>query len=91
MINLTAKILELHNKWDSADSSVIAGNVENLLIANGLSKQNQRIAELQQVTNSTKHTVYAWFNQSRKDVKIPFLKLCMIAEKYNTNIETLLK
>ena len=84
-------ILTLNDKWNCTDSNVIADNVEEIMRAEGYDTLNSRLDKLMDITNSTKHAAYAWFNRGRKNVKIPFLKLCAIAEAFNVDIEELLK
>lgn len=83
-------ILILNALWVRTDSNTITDNVENLLISNGCKTFSERWNKLTEITSSTKHAVYAWLNRGRTNVKIPFLKLCKIAEKYDVEINTLL-
>ena len=89
-MNDAKNILELNKLWDEADSNTIADNVEDLLISYGYNTFSDRMEKLVTITNSSKHAVYAWLNHGRTNVKIPFLKLCMIADALNTNIIKLL-
>lgn len=44
-----------------------------------------------EICGCKKDTYYAWFNRSRKNVKIPLLSLCKIAEYLNVNVFTLME
>ena len=84
------EILDLNKLWQDADSDTILDNVEQLLTANGCETFTDRWKKLVDITDSTKYAVYAWLNRGRKDVKIPFLKLCMISDTYKINIKSLI-
>ncbi len=83
-------ILELNKLWNEADSNTIADNVEDVLVSCGYDTFAGRMEKLVAITNSSKHAVYAWLNHGRTNVKIPFLKLCMIADALNIDITKLL-
>jgi len=88
--NIARKILELERLWQETDSNIIGETVELELFEKGYTTPNAQINKLMEITNSTKHAVYAWRNNSRGNVKIPFLKLCMIADKLNIDIEKII-
>lgn len=85
------EILDLNDLWINANGNAIADNVEEILIKKGMTISYKRLEELAKITNSSKHATYAWFNRGRENVKIPFLKLCMIANTLNVDINELLK
>lgn len=89
-MNIAKEILELESTWNQMDSGELIENVRNALQDKGLTTYTDTIKELSVVTQSTKHTVEAWINSGRKNVKIPFLKLCMIAVNYDIDIYQLL-
>ena len=89
-MNYAKNILKLNKLWDEADSNTIADNVEQALTACGYDNYTDRMDKLVSITNSSNHAVYAWLNHGRKNIKIPFIKLCMIADALNTDINTLL-
>lgn len=89
-MNDAKNILELNKLWNEADSNTIADNVEDVLVSCGYDTFTCRMEKLVEITNSSKHAVYAWLNHGRTNVKIPFLKLCMIADELNTDITILL-
>lgn len=92
--NIAAKILEYNALWDGADKSVIADNVEKYLYIkypDCAEIYETKMKKLEEITGSKEHTVYAWLNRSRKDVKVPFLKLCQIAVALNVDLADLLK
>ena len=49
------------------------------------------MGKLSDITGTTIHAVGAWFNHYRSDVKIPFLKVCMIAKEFNVELEDLIR
>lgn len=88
---LAENILDLNELWECADKKVITQNVRQLLKDRGCQTFKEEWETLMQITGSAKYAVYAWLNYGREDVKIPFLKLCRIAEYYNVETENLLK
>ena len=84
------RILELQKKYAETDKSVIAANVKRMIQAHYPDKNYSDVVSVLTETQK-KDTVYAWFNLSRKDVKIPFLKLCMIVTSMDTTMEEMLK
>lgn len=89
-MNNAKNILELNQLWNEADSNTIADNVEDALKAHDCKSFGERMEKLIDITNSSKHAVYAWLNRGRRNVKIPFLKLCMIAESLDMDVKELL-
>ena len=85
------KVLELNEMWENADSNTIAENVKEFLAESGHDSFSARMKKLIEITGSSSHTVYAWMNRSRTNVKIPFLKLCMIAEALEKDVEEMLQ
>lgn len=83
-------ILMLNELWNNTDSNTITNNVIRLLENNGCKSFSERWQKLSEITGSTKHAVYAWLNHGRSNVKIPFLKLCTIAEVYGIEVSKLL-
>lgn len=84
------RILELQKKYAETDKTVIAANVKRMIQAYYPDKNYSEVVSKLTETPK-KDTVYAWFNLSRKDVKIPFLKLCMIVASMDTTMEEMLK
>lgn len=66
----------------NTDKEIVLTNLENHygtgkdMIAHKLSTRQSHIREL---CGCTKQTYYAWFNRSRKNVKIPLIPLCQLA------------
>ena len=89
-MNNASEIISLNEMWEQTDSQTIADNVESLLDQNGFKSSADKWERLMEITNSSKHAVYAWMNRGRQNVKIPFLKLCEIAKAYDVEVETLL-
>lgn len=94
MEKTTAQIfMDITELWDNTPKSVMVDNIERFL---GYSttfrghKDNTRLKELEEMTESSRHTVNAWMNRSRENVKIPLLKLCKISEYLGITVEELL-
>lgn len=83
-------IFLLNKLWYNTNSNVIINNVEDLLSTDGYTTPSKRINRLIEITGATKDAVYAWLNRSRNNIKIPFIKLCMIAGEYNIKVSKLL-
>ena len=86
-----AQILYLNQLWKEIDSDVLMNNIENILSLRGINSFAARMEVLAEITNSKQQTVYAWINRGRNDVKVPFIKLCMISEKLEVDIKELLQ
>lgn len=95
--SIASRILELNQMWIKAEKSVIANNIVRRLLENNpellaaSSVFNAKLDKLSEITGSNKQTVYAWINNGRKNVKVPFLKLCEIAVYLNVDIEDLME
>ena len=94
MEKTTAQIfMDITELWENTPKSVMIDNIERFL---GYSttfrghKDNTRLKELENITDSSRHTVNAWMNRSRENVKVPLLKLCKISEYLGITIEELL-
>lgn len=86
-----SEILYLSDKRDRTDSKVIAANLEIILSDNGYKRRDEQIEILAEITESSSHTCHAWLNAGRRDVKIPFIKLCKIADRFNIDIEKIME
>lgn len=89
---ITNEFLSLTGKWEKASPKTIAGNTEKQLTQKYPECRVHSVMynKLSDMTGSSKHTVYAWFNQSRGNVKIPLVKLCMIAENLRVDVQDFL-
>lgn len=86
---LAREYLQLNELWSKTDKNIISDNVRKYIGDNIPECQNSFNVlwdNLVEITGSTRYTVYAWLNRSRSNVKIPLLKLCMIADKLNVDI-----
>lgn len=89
---MAEEILDLNELWNKTDKETIANNVDRVVTMRFPRYDNtERIAWLMRMTNSGKHTIHAWFNRSRENVKIPLLKLCIIADELNIDVTEFLK
>lgn len=92
--NLPHQILRLNTQWENTDKGVIATNLERYIeekYPDECQSCDDRMRKLMFITNSKKQTVYSWLNRSRTNVKIPFLKLCVIADYLKMDIESFLQ
>ena len=90
---ISALILEYNDLWDSTDKSVMADNVEKFIVKKFpecAQTFEARWKKLVEISGSKSQTVFAWLNRSRKDVKIPFFKLCKISVALDVDLDDLL-
>lgn len=88
------EVLQFNNQWENTSKSVIADNVEKYLYIKYPKCQtsfNIKMEKLKEITKSKQQTVYAWLNRSRENVKVPLLKLCMLAVALDVNVENFLE
>lgn len=90
MNEMEKAILDLEKKYAETDKQVIAANVKRL-IQNQFPDRNFSDVVSELTKTPKKNTIYSWFNMSRDDAKIPFLKLCMIVASMDTTMEEMLK
>lgn len=90
-MNKAKMILDLNHRWNETDSNSISDNVEQLLEEKSCDTFASKLEKLVEITGSSEHAVYAWLNHGRKNVKIPFLKVCKIAMEYNVDVERFLE
>lgn len=86
---IAKEYLKLTKLWDATKQEIISENVRRILEEKVPECRNSFNAiwnELMKITNSNKHTVYAWMNRSRNNVKVPLTKLCMIADALDIDI-----
>ena len=85
-------VLMLEERWKNTNKDTIVDNMEKYLIRFNpeCKKYNTKIKTLMEISGEKEQTVYAWINRSRKEVKIPFLKLCKIASALNIGVEDIL-
>ena len=90
-MKIEKEILELYALWDATQSHVIAENVEKKIFeVHNIKNWEEKLKTLANLTGSSNHAVYAWMNRGRERVKIPFIKLCMIAQEYGLSMRDLL-
>jgi len=91
-MSIEKKIIQLHQKWDDTPSFVIANNIDRILIEDRkIARWKDRMEYLAYLTSSTKHAAYSWMNNGRAKIKIPFIKLCVLADKLNMSVEKLME
>lgn len=89
--------LELHTLYENTPKDVVAGNINRLFgyydssrTTSPYNPTNKRTQILCKITGTCRYTVLDWMNLSRKNVRVPLLKLCVIAEVFGVNITDLL-
>lgn len=89
---IAKEYLSLTDKWEETNHMVIASNVNKYMIAKYPECKVRSVMhkKLSEFTGSSTHATYAWMNKSREDVKVPIIKLCMIAEALNIDIQLFL-
>ena len=90
---IAAEYIALNEIWNNTSKETLISNVTKYLVnkfpeCDTSIAQQKKIAE---ITDSKIHTVYAWINLSREQVKIPLLKLCVIADAIDIDIMKLLE
>jgi hypothetical protein len=83
---IAEEILRLEKQWNEMDSTALTENIKAILISRDYAAYKDRINILMEITGSSKFAVGAWFNTSRNNVKIPFLKVCQIADFFNIDL-----
>lgn len=84
-------ILMAEKMWNEIDSSALKENVKTLLGSKGYETYKSRLYILSEITGSSAYATEAWLNNSRKNVKIPFIKVCQIADYFQVDLYTLLE
>lgn len=85
-MTITEEIIRLEKQWNEMSSKALTENVKAILISRGYTAYKERLNILMEITGSSKFAVGAWFNTSRNNVKIPFLKVCQIADFFNIDL-----
>ncbi len=90
-MSLARDYIEITELWENTDKGFVIDNLERLA-GYRIKGNNKTIKpdELARITNVTSHAVIAWFNRSRENVKIPLLKLCVLADYFNVDIRDFL-
>lgn len=86
-------ILDLYERCERTDKDTVTRNMDFLFSVRGETKHSKyysRSAVLSAVTATKQSTVYAWTCNGRYDIKIPFLKLCMISQAFDIPVDFLL-
>lgn len=86
-------VLTLEDKWQQTDKVFITERVEQYLplkYPECAERYEARAESLMKIAGVGYHTACAWLNRSRTNVKIPLLKLCMIAENLGVDVNTFL-
>lgn len=90
---MAEEILNLNELWSNTSKDIIIENIEQALSLRfpECVNFNDKIAKIMMCTDASLHTVYAWMNRSRENVKIPFLKLCALADELKIDVTEFLK
>lgn len=92
--NIANKVLTLNEKWEHTDKTTIAENVEKHLYSKFpecSANWSVKVEKISEITGSKPDTVFAWFNRGRPNVKVPFLKLCKIADYLGSDVAEFFK
>lgn len=83
--------IELTEAWELANKADIVDNIDRIIgyPVRGR-KDAMRINQIAEITGVTRHTVVAWLNRSRTDVKPTLISLCRIADYYQVDIYDLM-
>lgn len=84
------QVLRFNSQWENTNKIIIADNVEKYLYMKFPECQNSynvKMDKLMEITKCKKDSIYSWLNRSRENVKVPLLKLCMLAVAFDINIE----
>ena len=103
-MSIASEILHYYKLWEDTDKQYLVSQIEKYMAEAypECTKQPEHrasrgaasalISRLMHITDSKKDSVYSWLNISREKVKIPFFKLCMLADALNVELsEFLLK
>lgn len=86
-------ILDMYERCEQTKKEVVTRNLDLLFSVCGETKHSKyynRSIILSEVTKTKQSTVYAWTCGGRLDIKIPFLKLCMISQAFDIPVEYLI-
>ena len=89
-----AQVLQFNSQWESTNKSIIADNVEKYLYVKYpecRASYSAKMEKLIEITKCKKDAIYSWLNRSRENVKVPLLKLCILAVALDVNVGDLLK
>lgn len=90
---LAREYINLTDLWENTDKNIVISNIERVF---GEAKESQRrkdstkLKALAKMADVGIHTAVAWTNHSRQEVKIPLLRLCMIADCLKIDVRKLL-
>lgn len=91
--NIASEVLKYHALWEQISKATIADNIEKYLCVKYPQCNKSYKAKMEvlvEISGSKKDSVYSWLNRSRENVKVPFLKLCNIAQALDVDIQDLL-
>lgn len=88
MGNIERAIIALDKKRENTDKETIVVNLKRLINERFPGEDYSKVVARLTDTPSM-NTVYSWFNLSRENVKIPFLKLCKLLAELDASMEEL--
>lgn len=83
------QVLQFNSQWENTNQSVIADNIEKYLYdkyPECKESYNVKMDKLMDITKCKKDSIYSWLNRSRENVKVPLLKLCVLAVALDINV-----
>jgi len=84
-------VLKLLSMWNETDKNTMLDRISERLSRIGYKTVAEQRDFLSKITGAGEHTVYAWFNRSRQDVKIPLIKLCIISNAIGEDVKKFLR
>lgn len=101
-MSIAKEILTYYERWERIDKNDLVSRIKENVSAvypeckNWLDHGTTRgssaalMARLMRMTDSKKEAVYSWINLSRGSTKIPFVKLCKLADALNVELSKFL-
>lgn len=93
-INIASEILKYNSIWENTGKETIIANIEKYLYEKYpqcSETYNSKMEKMVEISGSKKDSVYSWINKSRTKIKVPFLKLCRIANALDVDIGEMLE
>lgn len=94
METIAKQILQYHKKYEELDKTILVENIEKYLSVKYpecSESFEHKMKKLEEITGAKRQAAYAWVNRGRKNIKIPFVKMCIIADALDIDIDKLLE
>ena len=102
-LGIAGEIIKYYDKWERLEKNDLVFWLKKYvsdaypecknLLEHGTSRGSSTalIQRIMEMTGSKKDSVFSWLNMGRADVKIPFIKLCKLADALNIELDEFLK